>query len=253
MLDSAVFGSGVRMRILLGAFGLWLVLAASANAQTSPTPAQSVDAKPELAEAEALAAPYELTNADATRLCRLTLEAKPEGPGFALELDRNLCHPLFGFLGEVAAWQPGVAGAILLVASDGRVVAEFSEGVGGVYDAIRENDAVYFLANLQFVDPTERVQVTDLYGEWNLSRPDGQLICRVTLTSELAGDELYAARIQPDCDPAIARVDFAYWQFERGDVVLRSATGETLRFERNDGGAWTKVPEKPQPLLMSRP
>jgi hypothetical protein len=47
--------------------------------------------------------------------------------------------------------------------------------------------------------------------------------------------------------------DLATWQFERGDIALRSKNGDVLRFERGEENVWTKVPEKPRPLTLSRP
>jgi hypothetical protein len=219
----------------------------------SAASAQAPSSKADPAEVRALSAQYELASADNSRKCRMMLEGKPAGPGFLLTFDRSQCGAQFGFLGEVAAWTPGIAGAILLIGRDGRAVAEFTEGVGGVYEANRENDAVYFLANLQFVDPSDRVQIADLFGEWNLLRPGGPPICRITLSDEIAGDELFSLRVQPKCDQAIERLGATTWQLERGDVVLRSPNGESLRFERQDGGVWAKVPDKPRPLLMARP
>jgi hypothetical protein len=216
-------------------------------------PAQAQAPKIDPAEARLLAAGYELTNADGTLKCPVTLDQKPAGTALALVFDRRACNQLFGFLNEVTGWAPGVAGAILFVGQGGRTIAEFTEGVGGVYEAIREGDAVYFLANLQFVDPSERVQIADLYGEWQISRPGGPAICRITLTDEVVGNELFTARLQPGCDPAIERLAPNAWQLERGDVVLRSKTGEALRFGRQEGGVWARVPDKPQPLLLSRP
>jgi hypothetical protein len=220
---------------------------------TPPAPAQAPASKPVPSEVRTLAAQYELSNADATRRCPILLEARPVGPAYQLTFDRAACGPLFGFLNEVAAWNAGVAGAILFIARDGREVTEFTEGVGGVYEAIRENDAVYFLANQQFVDPAARIQISELFGDWNLTRPDGSPLCRVTLTEEVAGSELYNARVQPNCDPAIVQFGPVQWQFERGDIVLRSLAGDSWRFERQESGAWAKVPEKPRPLLLSRP
>jgi hypothetical protein len=144
-----------------------------------------------------------------------------------------------------------------MIAPDGRIVSEFTEGVGGVYEAIRENDGVYFFANLQFVDPAERVQTSDLIGTWNLSRIDNPKdppkTCAVTLTDEVAGDQLYNLRVLPQCDAAIVQAGMESWQLERGDIVLRARNGEALRFEKSDANNWIKVPEKPRPMTLSRP
>jgi hypothetical protein len=229
-------------------FLIGLALATPAIAQT-----MAPEGKPDPADIRSLAANYELTNADATLKCVITLDTKPAGRGLYLGYDRTICNPRFGFLGEVTAWLPGVAGAILMIAADGRIVSEFTEGVGGVYEAIRENDGVYFFANLQFVDPSERVQIADLFGDWVLSHPGGPVTCRITLSDEVAGNELFAARVQPGCGASLLQGDLATWQFERGDIALRSKNGDVLRFERGEENVWTKVPEKPRPLTLSRP
>ncbi len=238
------------------------LLAASAAAQGTAPPG-----KPDPVEVRTLSASYELTNADSTLRCPIVLEPKPAGRGLYLSYDREVCHSRFGFLGEVSAWLPGIAGAILLVARDGRIVTEFTEGVGGVYEAIRENDGVYFFANLQFVDPAERVQAKDLFGEWLLARPDATpegakanpkappppKPCTLALTDEVIGDQLFNLRIQPPCETALVPAGLQSWQLERGDIVLRFANGDTLRFEKGEDGRWIKIPEKPRPLVLSRP
>jgi hypothetical protein len=227
-----------------------LLIAFTATAAAQQTVARP---KPDSEEAQSLAANYELTNADGTLRCPIVLETKSAGAGLALAFDRNKCNSLFGFLGEVAGWAPGMAGAILFVAPNGKVVAEFTEGVGGTYEAIRENDGVYFLANLQVVDPAQQVQVTELYGEWQFSAPDGPPICRIELSDDVAGDGIFVARVPSECDATIARFAPVLWQYERGDIVLRSKSGDSWRFEAQDSGVWTKVPDKPRPLVLSRP
>ena len=72
---------------------------------------------------------------------------------------------------------------------NGRLVADFTQGVGGVYEAIREGDAVYFLANLQFVDPKEFAQPADLIGNWIISRPTGNAACQLVFTDQPSQDE----------------------------------------------------------------
>lgn len=237
---------------------LTVLFAAAANAQE-----KAPEGKPDPVEVRHLVAAYELTNADSTLRCPIALDPRPAGRGLMLVFDREVCNPRFGFLGEVSAWRPGIAGAILLIAPDGHVVTEFTEGVGGVYEAIRENDGVYFFANQQFVDPSKRVQVTDLYGDWILALAEDDddapkanakgapKPCAIALTDQVAGDQLFFLRIAPDCD--LAPKGLRHWQLERGDIVLRDESGNTLRFEKGDDDRWNKVPEKPRPLVLSRP
>ena len=100
---------------------------------------------PVIPDAKTLAANYELSSALGDRKCALTLDAKPVGPGFTLVYDKTLCRPLFGFLSETVAWLPGIAGAIRFVNAGRRTVSEFTEGVGGRYEALRENEKSYAL------------------------------------------------------------------------------------------------------------
>lgn len=243
--------SGFRFRLAMRVVLALLTLIFHAGSASGQAPAAA--GRPDPAEVRALAANYELASANGDRKCLITLETRPVSPGLALSYNRAQCSQQIGFLSEVTAWLPGVAGAILFVRSNGRTVAEFTEGVGGIYEAIREGDAVYFLANLQFVDPSERIQISDLYGDWNLSRLTGAAICRVTLAEEAAGEGLLAIRVQPGCDAAVMRFGPVAWRLDRGDLVLLSQNGERLRFERQEGGSWAKVPATPRPLLMTRP
>jgi len=205
--------------------------------------------------ARALASNYQLADALGDRKCPITLEAKPAPGGFALSFDRAVCALIFPYLADVAAWQPAPAGGINLVSAKGTAITEFTEGVGGVYEAIRENDGVYFLANLKVVDTSE-TQAKDLVGEWNLSRPDGPTICRIALTNTSTAEQRFAVRVMPGCDSAIASFGLATWQLSNGDVLLYSVNNDLIRLGKNDEGIWARVPDqkqsRPRPLLMSR-
>lgn len=248
MVKELLRKSVTRMRPLLRAVLFVFAVALPAAAQDADT----ARLKPDAEDVRALAADYELRSADGTRTCAVALQARLGRYGLVVVFDQKRCSPLFAFLGDVAAWRPGIAGAILLVGRDGRVVAEFVEGVNGIYDAIRENDAVYFLANLKYVDVSQRIQVNDLFGEWNLSRPGGSPICRITLSDELLAEDTFAVQLLPGCDAAIERFRPQTWQLLFGDVVIRAENGDQLRFGRREDGVWARVPERPRPLLMTR-
>jgi hypothetical protein len=207
------------------------------------------------ASASVLASNYQFADALGERKCLMTLETRTSGSGFALVFERDVCGRIFPHLAEVTAWQPAPAGGIKFVNAKGVAITEFSEGVGGVYEAIRENDGVYFLSNLKIVDTSE-TQVKDLIGEWGLSRPDGPVICRVTLTNTLSTEQRFAVRVAPGCDSAIASFGIATWQLSNGDIILYSVNGDLIRLGRNEEGIWSRVPDqkqsRPRPLLMTR-
>ena len=230
---------------------LLLALGAPAAAQ-APDPAPAPE-RPVIPDAKTLAANYELSSAIGDRKCPVALEAKSVGPGFTLVYDKPLCLPLFGFLNETVAWLPGIAGSIRFVNAAKRTVSEFTEGVGGRYEALREGDGVYFLSNLQFVDPGEAPQFADLLGEWNMARPNGPTICAVTLSDQSTGEDTFVVTVRPGCDQSITRFGPVSWVLDRGDIILFSAKGERLRFGRQQEGGWAKVPDTPRPLLLARP
>jgi hypothetical protein len=59
--------------------------------------------------------------------------------------------------------------------------------------------------------------------------------------------------VEPGCDASIASFAPVSWRIERGDVVLQSKAGDKLRFGKQEGGGWAKVPERPGPMVMVRP
>jgi hypothetical protein len=209
----------------------------------------------ENAAARTLASNYQLADAVGERKCAMVLETKSAPGGFTLSFDRAACRAAFSHLADVAAWQPAPAGGINLVTAKGTIITEFTEGVGGVYEAIRENDGVYFLTNLRIADTAE-IKIDDIAGEWNLSRPDGPAICRITLTKEVAGDNRFAVRVANGCDSAITAFGPATWQLSNGDVVLYAKGGDFIRLGKNEEGLWARVPDqkqsRPRPLLMTR-
>lgn len=205
--------------------------------------------------AKLLASNYQLADAVGERRCPITLETKTVTGGFALTFDREVCGVVFPHLADVAAWRPAPARGINFVDAKGTVITEFTEGVGGVYEAIRDNDGVYFLTNLKIADTVE-TQQSDLVGDWNLSRPGGAPICRITLTNEAAAEQRFAVRVASGCDGAIASFGLASWQLSNGDVLLYSVNGDLLRLGKNEEGQWARVPDqkqpRPRPLLMTR-
>ena len=246
------------MRLMAGLAFSVLIYLPSASAQgldpttPAPSPAQDLQ-KPTIPDAKTLAANYELANGAGDRKCKITLDIRPAGPGFALVYDRAECISLFRFLGETVAWIPGIGGSIRFVNNARRTVSEFTEGANGQYEALREGDGVYFLSNLQFINPGDVPQFADVIGDWILARPAGPPICGLTLSDQSASEGTFNLTLKQDCDPTITRFAPVSWFLDRGDIILLSAKGERLRFGRRQEGGWAKIPDTPRPLLMTRP
>lgn len=211
-----------------------------------------------LPSAGALAADYRLTNADGDRVCPIALSdtplsrtrAAPER--FALTLDRAACASAILFSVDIASWAPGPGRAIRLHGPDGALVAEFTEGVGGTWEALREGDGVYFLVNPRLADPG--LHAGDLVGAWDIAETAGQPLCRLELTDTDAGGGTFRARLMPDCPARFVALAPDRWRLDSGSLVLLTARGEGLRFAAQEDGGWEKVPpEEGTPLLLSRP
>jgi hypothetical protein len=257
------------MRSLLLLMLMLLLGSASSLAQTGPAPKPGAASKPApaakpaartvdpalKARAETMAGPFSLRNADGTRSCDLTLKADAAAQppqAFALLLDRSACTSV-PFALQVEGWTPEVGGAIRLLSLQGRTLAEFTEATGGSYEALREGDGVYFLVNPASRDETE-VRPEEMIGDWDLARAPGTPICRWTLTDQRATDGAYLVTVAPGCAPDIAQFAAAAWRTQGGNLLVASSSGAmTLRFARQEDGAWGKVPERGRPLLLLRP
>lgn len=218
---------------------LALFAAPGARAQDKPNPT-------------ALAAAYQLANADGDRTCALTLKPDAAGAAFAVSFDKAACAEAIPFAANITAWTPGPGDSIRLLGARGALVAEFTEGVAGSWEALREGDGVYFLTNPSLAD-AKQAQPGDLFGTWDAARTAGNPICRIEFGEEATGDGNYRLALSANCDAAIVRFGPVSWRLERGDLVLSSAKGDTLRFASREEGGWAKVPEGSRPLLLTRP
>lgn len=228
----------MRLHALIAAFAL--LVAGSAQAQDRP-------------DAATLAAAYQLANADGDRTCAMTLKPDAAGSAFAISFDKAACADAIPFSADVTAWTPGPGDSIRLLGPKGVLIAEFTEGVAGSWEALREGDGVYFLTNPKLADPAKQAQPADLFGTWDAARTAGKPVCRMEFGQEGSDDGGYQLELSADCDAGILRFGPISWRLERGDLVLTSAKGDTLRFAQQEEGGWAKVPESSRPLLLTRP
>jgi hypothetical protein len=243
-----------------GACVVLLAAPALAAQQTTTVQRPAIDRAAPPKEAS-LAGNYELASADGMRSCPITLTENTRGPASTVgdktplrevTLDRAACGQIIVFSTSIAGWSPGPGHAIRLHDAQGALVAEFTEGVDGTWEALRDRDGVYFLVNPLLAAAAEPAKPTELFGLWNLGRTVGRPACRVRLSDARAQPGAY--RLDPDaaCHLLFGRFMPGRWRIERGDLVLESAGGGALRFAPNEEGGWAKVPEDSRPLFLTR-
>lgn len=231
----------VRALSALAVFFVATLTAASAVAQTSPSPpAALTDA------AKAVVGAWELSTADRERTCNVTFRQGAAGPGLALDWDKP-CAAAFPLTREISAWMVGQNEAIRLLDAKGRILLELTEVESGLYEGLRPGEPLYFLQGLAAVQGERTAE--QVAGEWAFVRA-GKPICRLSLTSESAGPDVLALRLRPGCDAAIAGLAPRGWQFDRGQIVILPTRGDGWRFEEDEKDTWKRVPEGRQAVTL---
>ena len=78
------------------------------------------------------------------------------------------------------------------------------------------------------------------------------LLCSLTLTMNVSGDDAFALTVKPGCDSALARLNFTRWRIDRDELMLSPARGNPWRFEEDDSKTWRRVPESADPITLVR-
>lgn len=198
--------------------------------------------------AKAIAGDWEISNADREKACNLTFKTDAVKGGMKVEFDKA-CAGIFPATKDVEAWAL-VKDDLRLLDARGRAVFDFNEVESGMYEAERK-EGLYFLQSHASAAPLPRA-AEDMFGDWIISRA-GKAICTLSLTNNGAGGEMgYALRMQPGCDAAVTRLNPVNWRMDRGELVLSSANGQSLRFAEAEPNKWQRVPESAEGLTMSR-
>ena len=193
---------------------------------------------------------WEFSNADREKICMITFRNDTTAVGKRVDFDPK-CKAQFPFVPEVAGWRQNGNDFLRLVDARGNSVLEFNEVETGIFEAPKPGEGILFIQNPQDLGPAPKT-ADQITGEWTLVRRTGQPICRLTLTNTAVGEEFALQFQRAGCDPAIVRFAPATWQMDRGEIVLRSADGQSWRFEEADGGKWRRLPETASPMLMVR-
>src|SRR5262245_43095847 len=208
----------------------FLVLALCGGKLAAQTPPPAPPAGGMGEAAKALVGTWEFVNADRDKRCTVTFRADAGPAGSRVEFDRG-CPAHYPFIRDVVAWSLNDGDFLRLLDARGRAVLEFSEVESGVFEAPRPGAGILFIQAATAAGPEPR-SAESMFGDWTLQRA-GKAICALTLSSTAAGAD-FALRLRQPCDPAVTRFAPNTWQVERGELVLKTARGQSWRFEEGE-------------------
>jgi hypothetical protein len=224
-----------------------MVLIASAAPLAAQAPAAPEPAPP--AAPRTLAGTWEFSNADREKICTVTFRGEAGKARNKVEFDPG-CAARFPFIKDVAGWSYAENDFLRLLDAKGQSVLEFSEVEGGIFEAPRPGEGILFIQSAASLGPVPRT-AGQMAGEWTIVRRAGKPICTLTLSDTAAGDE-FVVRVQPHCDAFVARFAPVTWQMDRGELVLKSAGGQSWRFEQQNDTMWHRLPATAEPVLIVR-
>ena len=226
-------------------------LAAQAPAPAAPDtvtepepPAETVTEPPPPSAPRSMVGSWEFSNADREKTCTIAFQT-----GRKVEFD-PACAAHFPFTREVVGWSQADNDFLRLLDGEGKSVLEFSEVESGIFEAPRVGEGILFIQNPAWLGPAPKT-ADQITGNWTLVLRTGKPICSLSLSNTAVGEE-FAVRVQPPCDATVTRFAPVTWQMDRGEIVLRSANGQSWRFEEAEDSRWRRIPETANPILMVR-
>ncbi len=190
---------------------------------------------------------WEFSNADRDKICTATFKADPAPVGFKVEFDKG-CAALFPLVADIAGWVFPDNDLLRLLDAQRKTLIEFSEVEDGIYEAPTPGFGVLFLQNAAAAGPPPKPP-EQMAGNWTIMRASGGPLCQIALANAPAGDAL-ALTVNPGCDASIARLNFAAWRLDRGELMLVPARGNPWRFEEVENGNWRRVPESADQIML---
>ncbi|WP_414709643.1 AprI/Inh family metalloprotease inhibitor [Rhodopseudomonas sp.] len=193
---------------------------------------------------------WELSTAERSKTCVVTLKNEATAQGFRLELEPT-CAAALPFTKEIAGWSLKGLDIVRLQDAAGQSVIDFTEVESGILEGLRSGEGIYILQNLIAARSLAK-SMDQMIGDWSMVRGNGQSICGLTLTNTEAAPDNFQVFLKPRCDPAVAAFAPTMWRLERGALLLMSANGEVWRFEADDNAQWRRTPDSVDPLILLR-
>ena len=230
----------------------WLLLALLLIAESGRVAAQEPEQPPPAGPGDAvknMVGAWEFTNSGRDKKCTVRFRNEPAASGMKVEFDRN-CATLFAFVTGVVGWTISENDFLKLIDARGQPVMEFSEVESGIFEAPKQGEGILFIQKPTVATTVQRT-AADLAGEWVIARENRTPICTLGLATTPAGADL-ALRVTPPCDVSVTRFGPTAWQLDGEELVLKSARGQTWRFEENEDKVWRRVQGTANPILLLR-
>ncbi|WP_253712207.1 protease inhibitor Inh/omp19 family protein [Bradyrhizobium sp. WD16] len=235
--------------------GLRRVLPAVLAALVAAIPAAVVLPAPSRAEegrslAAEMVGQWELSTAERSKTCVITLKSDAATGGMKLELE-NGCAAALPFTRDIVAWSIKGLDIVRLQDAKGQPVIDVTEVESGIFEGQRPNEGVYLLQNLAAARALTK-SMDQMIGDWSVVRGDDRAVCGLTLTNTETVPDSYAVYLKPRCDAVLKTFGPVVWRLERGELQLINAKGEIWRFEADDNAQWRRVPDTADPFILVR-
>lgn len=193
---------------------------------------------------------WELSTAERSKTCVVTLRSDGPNTAMKLELEKG-CAEALPFTREITAWSIKGLDIVRLQDASGQPVIDVTEVESGIFEGTRPNEGVYLLQNLAAARALSK-STDQMIGDWSIVRGNDKSICGLTLTNTEATADSFAVFLKPRCDSQITSFGPVAWRLERGELQLISARGEIWRFEADDNAQWRRVPDTVDPFILVR-
>lgn len=191
---------------------------------------------------------WEISNAERDKSCTAVFRNDTTPGGRKVEFG-PACAGAFPVTRDVTAWTRGPNDAVQLVDRGGRILLEFTEVEGGLYEGERPGEGLYFMQSVA-AGATWRT-AEQMTGDWAVVRGAGRPVCVLTLSNNPAPAETFAVRVKPGCDATVTRFAPVTWKMDRGELVL-NGRGQPWRFEEGDAVTWRRIPAAADGFVLVR-
>lgn len=182
--------------------------------------------------------------------CRISLTPDETIGGYAVTGSES-CATTLPSIAEVAAWNFGENGSVLLIDVLRKVRARFEESEGA--PLLTDGKDGPKLALVPAADGISHLPApANMKGAWQMKRPGGTTVCHVTFADGADSNGNFALTVADPCDTAVTTLRLQSWQASGLGITLLGDGGSSLAFTATASGFEKNRSEGGKPLLLVR-